>query len=180
VTTVIENTLPFAPPNYDLNDGGTTRFPHEDQWRWTNDWPFVAEAWQKYIDHAEYRRVRDRQTMVRCRKCVDGRAAEDRQNRIERTLNPEDYDEFKKRSEFPDRLARAHWELYHKGVAVDMDYINPRWIWQMLGFEDHWVGNPTGLYTLIDPRDTRNHQWEYDALELGAEVASGLWEDIYA
>ena len=173
--TVIENTLPFAPPDYDLNDNGTTRFPHEDQWRWMDEWPFVAEAWDKFDDEGEHRRIMDFRTMVECRKCREGREARERQFRIEGVL-ADDPTLPRNLARFPARLARRHWEEHHRGEAVSMSYVNPRWIWQMLGFDDLWWGKPHGWYALLDPREPRVHQWEYDVLELGTAAADGLWQ----
>jgi hypothetical protein len=172
--TVIENTLPFPPPPYDLNDNGTTFFPHEAQWQWVDYWPHVAEAWDKYSDPGERRKIMDFRYRVRCDKCYEGIQATERQRRIEGVLADEPASR-RDIAEFPERLAKKHWEQYHRGEAVTMHYINHYWIWQMLGFEDLWLGKPHGWVNILDPRDQRVQQWEYDVLELGTAAADHLW-----
>lgn len=174
--TVIENTLPFPPPPYDLNDNGLTFYPHEDQWRWVDDWPHVAEVWEKYWDEGEHREIMDFRSTVRCNKCYEGRQAAERQRRIEGALaeQPVTREEL---AGFPDRLARQHWEQNHRGEAISMTYMHPLWVYQLMGCEDIWYGKPRGYYNLMDPRDRRCQQWEYDALELGSHAADRLWDD---
>lgn len=172
--TVIENTLPFAPPDYDLNDCDMTFFPNEGQWRWVDHWPHVAEAWEKYGDLGEHRKVMDFRTMLQCRSCIEGPEATARQRRIE-GLSAEQPVALPQQAQFPERLARQHWEQYHRGQAIGMDYVHKLWIYQLLGCEDLWYGRPRGWSNQLDPRDQRVRQWEYDALELGSGVAWSLW-----
>jgi hypothetical protein len=175
--TVIENTLPFPPPPYDLNDNGMTFFPYEGQWQWMNDWPHVAEAWEKYADEGEHRKVMDFRTRVRCNVCAESIDSADRQRRIEGALSPADPKTVRQLSEFPARLARRHWDEHHRGKAITMSWTNPLWTWQLLGCADMWYGTPRGSYNLLDPRDQRVQRWEYDALELGTAAADYLWSD---
>lgn len=174
--TVIENTLPFAPPDYDLNDCDMTWFPNDGQWRWADHWPHVAEAWEKYGDEGERRKIMDFRTMLQCRTCIAGRDAAQRQQRVEGYC-AEDPLALEQQAQFPLRLAYRHWAQHHRDVPVAMDFVHHLWVYQMMGFEDLWYGKPRGFSNQLDPRDPRVQQWEYDALELGSGVAWSLWYD---
>ena len=164
-------TLPFAPPDYDLSDDGSSFWPH-DPWQLVNDWPFVAEAWQKW-DH-DYERIakRDWQKRLRC-----------------------EHKRWLSRDEFipgqPPYLhcraegvgewwAREHGMSVHPGEAVSFNYVHARWVYEMMGCADLYDGKPTGWYTMLDPRRPSVHRFEDDALELGYETAEWLWNEAPA
>lgn len=153
------------PPAYDLNDNGTAHWPPECHFAaFPEEWPFVAEVWEKFWDEGERwdsRRIRD---AIRCRGCGE---------------------------KLQLRHARRHQGERHVGIglgpdgdagvvlmcqAVEFDYLNPLWTWQLLGFEDLWWGRPMGSRNVLDPRDRRVQQWELDALEVGTAAADYLWQ----
>lgn len=154
------------PPAYDLNDNGISWWPPVCHFaERPEEWPFVAEAWEKYWSEDERRRSRRIRDLLECGVC---------------------------HARFQRWQARQHVDQEHYGrgryfvggpagppvrVVVSLQWVNPLWTWQMLGFEDLWYGRPSGNRSILDPRDPRVQQWEADALELGTLVADHLWRD---
>jgi hypothetical protein len=147
-------TLDFAPPRYALDDNGSVYWPPDASWLtdWPEKWPHVAEAWDKYENDGEHRRIMDFRERMECALCGD---------------------------KVPRRLAAQHGRERHHAEMLKGEvrffWANPRWIYDMLGFDDLWWGKPTGWHTLLDARTERNRQWEYDALTLTTRVADCLW-----
>lgn len=145
------------------NDNGMMLWPPECELeRW--DKP-VAQAWEKW-EH-DYERIKHRnwQRRVRCK----GRRLAGVDRAGQSMWRPCD-EVFEGIGSW-----RRHCLTEHPGRAVEGSPMNERWVWELLGFADHWDGKPRGWYDLLDGDDPSVRQWEYDALELGTVAADYWW-----
>jgi hypothetical protein len=155
-------------------DNGTTFWPPEG-WHGLDilDWPRTAEAWVKFDDEAERRRIKARQEAVVC----DTRLPEEYHGKVYAT-GPVCGEVLSSV-----RAARAHQQAAHRywdratGWNVQplkLTPKSPRWTWEMLGFADFWDGRPRGYFCVLLGDDPREAEWEADALALGERVADHL------
>lgn len=122
-----------------------------------DDWPRSCEAWVKYGDEAEHRRIMERRESVRCTtympyvrgvpivRCGDVLPSW--------------------------KQARRHQIDKHPGVACTFAYVHALWTWQLLGFPEFYWGTPRGWYCVLEGGHVGDTRWEDDALLLGERVA---------
>lgn len=131
-------------------DAGSAQWPPTGWFGLDADtWPRLYESWDKYGSEQERRRIRARQEALVCRACKETVASQ--------------------------RLVRQHQLDRHPGEPLTFDYKHPRWTFDMLGFDDLWMGKPRGQWITHDPLDRREQQFEADHIELGHDVALAMW-----
>lgn len=146
------------------NDNGLMFWPPEcDLTGWFGA-PAVAQAWEKWSDPAERRRIRDRQQTLTCRTWMASRSRAG--------VSP-----WCGAKGIGTAWAKAHAAEAHPGEAAEFFHTYARWTYEMMGFADLWDGKPRGWYNLLDGRDPSVKQWEADALELGTAAADYWWQE---
>jgi hypothetical protein len=153
-----------------LTDNGPEFWPPESYYaRWPEDWPVVAEAWEKYGWPEDRRKIMAFRDLMRCRECreeVVG-VGEAQAHQRERHRVPLD-----ERGPYGSPYGPKWSGPYD---PVRFDYVHPLWVYQMMGFEELWWGKPTGWHNILDGRDPTIKTWEADALLLGTRTADHLW-----
>lgn len=149
-----------TPPPYSLSDNGSTFWPPECHFATSpEEWPFVAEAWDRYEFPEDRRRILERQNLVRC---------------LHETWVPRARP-IRCGAQFQLGDARAHQDEHHPGEKVPLEFVHQAWTYELMGFPELYYGSPRGWRTILDPRDPEIRQWEADALELGTAVADYFW-----